>query len=492
MIDDKILYAVDSDNIYLFDGETLQPAAPKKTKDYFTAARLSSTSVRSHSFKLPEGTSEEKIEIQSEILMYEEGGLDPETDYKIASLAHTLETDTSLLIEAYALDEAQLHETFDKTAQKLGHIDCITPAFFSYEALYTFERLEPKIDLFLYLDDDEAYMVIFEGGKYIAYRSLPTLNELAEKVNTTIGDIRETLGAKGLLDENYGRAEFLRMNQMQEHFSKIAERIAHTISHKRGIFGLDHIDRIFIDFDGGEIPGLLNLFDAYGFEEARKLTLRPFEQVETAKQHHAIAASYILGVAQGKITPVNLTIFERKPHFLTTHVGRFAAVFALTVVLAAAYPVYATLVLDELNSEIDTLSQKERVLTAKTAKLSTELKNLKEKHAELKTQEAQTLERIKTVDLTVDTLAQLKNRQNDRQQMMFDVNAAMKKLKLSSSHLEQKASHSITVHIIAKYDRRDDIAKFMQILINKGYRDVSTEEIALEKNIYESIIEIRR
>ena len=492
MIEDKILYAVGADNIYLFDGETLQSAPPKKTKDHFTAACLSSTPLRSHSFKLPEGTSEEKIEIQSEILMYEEGGLDPETDYKIASLAHTLEMDTSLLIESYALEETYLHETFDKISQKLGHIDCITPAFFSYEALYTFERLDPKIDLFLYLDDDEAYMVIFKEGKYIAYRSLPTMNELSEKVNTTIEDIRETLATKGLLDENYGRAEFLRMNQMQEHFSKIAERIAHTISHKRGIFGLDHIDRIFIDFDGGEIPGLLNLFDAYGFEEAQKLTLNPFEQVETQNQHHAIAASYILGVAQGKITPVNLTLFERKPHFLTTHVGRFAAVFVLTVVLAAAYPIYATLHLDELNNEIDTLGQKESVLTAKTAKLTTELKKLKTKQSELKEQESETLERIKTVDLTVDALAQLKNQQNDRQQMMFDVNAAMKKLRLSSSHLEQKGSESLKVHIIAKYDRRDDIAKFMQMLINKGYSNVSTEEIALEKNIYESIIEIQR
>ena len=50
----------------------------------------------------------------------------------------------------------------------------------------------------------------------------------------------------------------------------------------------------------------------------------------------------------------------------------------------------------------------------------------------------------------------------------------------------------MSVEIIAEYRKRDNIAKFMEDLIDNGFIGITTDEIKSDKDIYISIIEIKK
>jgi hypothetical protein len=50
----------------------------------------------------------------------------------------------------------------------------------------------------------------------------------------------------------------------------------------------------------------------------------------------------------------------------------------------------------------------------------------------------------------------------------------------------------MSIHVIADYDKRATIAKFMQRWMETGYQEAHTDEIYLDANIYESKIRVLR
>lgn len=492
MTANAILYVVNAEETLLFDGKHFSEAPAKKRMPYYCVAPLPMSIIRTHGFKVPNTISSEKLVIQAEMSMYEEGGLNPETDFKIDSLTIPLEHEESLYIESYAVEEESIRHQFDTFVKKNRLIDAMIPPALSYHALYAFELLEKKNDLFIHFDEHEAYAVIFKNGRYIATRAISNLSEIAQKLGVDVATTRELLSTKGVEDARYAPDELLHMHTLQEELSKAVERIAHSISHKRGIFRLDHIDRFFIDFEGASIPGFLEMFESYGYDTATKETLDIFDAVAPGKKHHALNALYALGgLTQQRYPLVNLSIYERKPHLLKTHVGQFVMVLVTAVLLAAAYPLYATLELDTLTQRKTHLQTQVNNMERITQQLRMTLKTERSKRDALKQEYAVLLEHITGYDHMLDALQEFETEKLARQQMMKDVNLAMKTFALSSKFLEQNGSTMMKVHIITPYEKRDNIARFMKALIAKGYHHVETKKIQRDDTLYESLVEIR-
>ncbi len=491
MIKDKILFVTNEETYLLFDGTDFSPIEAKKSKNYYCGGVISAPLLRHYGMRVPENISPEKLEIQAEMSMYEEAGLDPDIDFKIASISITLEDAGEKFLESYAIENSVLTESFSQNISKLGHLDFLVPSFLKYNALYAYEKIERKNDVFIYFGEDEAYAVMYKDGHYISTRTITTLNELGEKLGVQVPELKTLLCSKGVENDNYTPDEFLKMRSIQEELSKIVERIAHAIGHKRGIFGFDRVDRFFIDFEGQDIPGFLQLFENYGFDTSVPLALKVFDNLEPEQYNDALSALYILGIVQEKYTSANLTIFERRAVFYKTHSGVFFIVLGFAVVLGLAYPIYGSYQLSILEAKRFSLEEKVDAMDTLTKKLQ---KKLKEVRLERKSVEANRDEIIATIasyDELVDTLKAQKQEKKARQLMMQDVNMAMAKYKLSSRNLDQNGSSSMRVHIISEYEKRDDIAKFMKELLHAGYLHVSTREIKRKENIYESIIEIR-
>ncbi|MEA3522032.1 MAG: hypothetical protein U9R50_03580 [Campylobacterota bacterium] len=492
MVNDKILFITKDESFLLFDGDSFSPIEAKKSKNYYSTTTIPAALLRTHGIRVSAGISDEKLEIQAEMSMYEEAGLDPDNEYVIASTAIDLANGVEKFIESYAIESTLLTQHYASSVSKLKQIDYIVPSFLRYEALYSYEKLEAKNDVFIYFNDDEAYAVMYKDGKYISTRTVITLSDLAEKLEIDILELRKILSAKGIDSERYAPEDLLKMHSIQEEFSKIAERIAHAISHKRGIFGLDSIDRFFIDFDGEGIPGFLEIFENYGFSGAEFIALNVFDTIEASQQSDALSALYLLGAVQERYKCANLSIFERRPAFYKTHAGQFFMLLGVSSVLALTYPLYASIYLSDLEHQEAELEKRVSAMQTLTKKLQKKLKEVRGERKRLEGVKLESMARLESYDDLVDTLKEQRREKHSRQKMMQDVNEAMSYYKLSSRNLDQNASGVMYMHIISEYEKRSDIAKFMKRLLSQGYLHVNTKEIRREENLYESIIEIRR
>ncbi|MEA1955109.1 MAG: hypothetical protein U9N02_01280 [Campylobacterota bacterium] len=491
MINDKIFFIIDKDREFIFDGSSFSELPLKKYDNYLSATTLSSSNSRTYGYKTPKSTTPEKIEIQSEMNMYEDAGLDPEVDFSISSLVIPLEDSDESYVESYAVEVSILDEKFQPSVKKHGHIDLIFPPALSYCSLYTSEIFDGKNDLYIHIGEYNAFAVVFKNGQYISTRSISTLDEIARKIGIEISDIREVLSTKGIEDTLYQDDEFVQMSDTQEIFSKIVERIAHFIGHKRGVFKLETVDKIYLDFEGLDIPGFLDLFDSYGYENSTKEVLDIFKDVEVGMKHYALNANYALCVVQEKITPVNLTVYERKPTFFKSKVGEFSIVMIIAFILAILYPLYALVVLKGLENTQQKLKNDVVSMKKTTKDLHTELKKQRELRDAIKIKTNETITKIKSLGNTVEALAMFDKDTIAREKMMKDINKVMKKYNLSSKKLEFKNSTIVIVQIIAKYDRRDDIAEFIKDLISYGYSSVVTTKIQKTEAYYESFVEIK-
>ena len=492
MITDEILFIIDENKQLSFNGSEFKEAEPKKVKEYFSASSLAPSLLRTHGFKISKSASVEKIEIQSEMKMFDEANLDPDTDFKISPLTIPLDDDDDNYIESYAIETSKLDEMFSNIANKNKHIDIIYPTPLSYSSLYSFEHLEKKSDLFIHLGDDESYAVIFKNGQYISTRGIASINDIAQKVGVDLDKMKEILSTKGVDNSLYSMDEFLQMGNTEDELTKIAERVSHSIGHKRGVFKLETIDRIYLDFEGSDIPGFLNLFDHYGYESATKQTLDIFNSVEVGMKHLALNALYALGAAQEKLTPLNLSLYERKPAFLKTHVGHLSIVMIVSLILASLYPIYATIELEQLSEKKTTMQNKVKKVVKATKKLQKDFKETRANRDMLRKEMNADMTKIRSYSHTIDALQSFDKEAISRQKMMKDINIAMRKYKLSSKLLEYSEDRSMKVQIITTYNKRDNISKFIKNLLSQGYSHVQTRKVEKTENYYESFVEIHR
>jgi len=456
---------------------------------------LCSSLVRTHGFKIPKTISQEKIEIQSEIRMFDEAGLDPDTNFEIAFSVIELDNDNDNYIEAYAIEESILEKRYASIAKKNSRIDFIFPSFLSYSAVYAFELLEKKNDLFIYFGNDEAYAVLFKNGKYIASRNISSLQYIASKLELELDETKKLLVTKGIKSELYSSDELMYMDKLREEMQNIVERISHSITHKRNVFGLDSvnaIDRIYLDFEDADIPGFFDLFSNYGYEKVFKDKLSLFQNVEIGQKHLALNALYALGMAQEKYEAPNLTIYEKQPSFINTNVGHLSLVLLCSIFFAAIYPIYATITLDQLKETKSKLEKEFSKMNETTKSLQTKLVDTRKERDALKKEKRDITRHIASFGYGFNALEEFSENTIIRQKMMKNVNMAMKKYKLSSKHLTCDNNNSLNVQIITKDEARDRIAEFIKELLSEGYSHVQTNKIKKNKTYYESFVEIHK
>jgi hypothetical protein len=483
---------LEKDESWLFDGETFTPCDLKAIKKYPVGASIPLSNVQVASFKLPSSLGATEREIQTEIKMHEEGGLDANIEYEISSLQHTLEYENSIIVEAFACSHDNLDGHFSELVKKTETIDWIIPSFISYASYYTREGAEEKTDLFYYLAEDESYAVLFHNGEYVAHRRTLSLGQIAKDVGIDTVRCKGLLSKYGLVEERYPEEERLFFDQLQFSFSKQIEKIVHTINHKRGLFGIESIDRVFVDFDTKPLEGMQTIFSAYGMEGIELNTfLNPKDENVAAKRFST--ARYIYLSANNLLeSPLNLSPYERLEPWYKRHSGRLLFVSAAALILAMIHPTYFyinAMILDEkiqvLKKDVREMDEKAQLLSAKLNRLKTEVKENKAKLNAVQSNN-------KVYQVTLNTLPVLMNTRYVRQKMMFDAVEILEQYKLSALSLDQNGTHSMNIHVIADYAKRASIARFMKKWMQTGYKEARTDEIYLDENIYESKIEVLR
>lgn len=491
MNSEPIVY-LEKDKAWLFDGENFTPCNYSAVKKYQAGASISLSKLHVGSFKLPSTLSQNDLQIQTEIKMHDEGGLNVDLDYEIASFNHVLEFENSILVEAFASSHEELSACCSEIVKKSKVIDWIVPSFISYASYYLKQKLEAKTDLFYYLDEDDSYGVLFHKGSYVSHRKTLSIKELAKEIGTDETRCKEILIKYGLSVEGCPESEQPFVEALQTIFSKQVEKLVHTINHKRGLFGLEGIDRAFIDFQGHNLKGLDKVFSAYGVED---LAINPLvcHTEDTGDTHRFIKAMYIYLCANKQIAnPLNLSPYERQEVWYRRHSGHFMIASSAALVLALIHPSYFYLQNGIYDEKIETLENRVTSMQETTKRLGKKLKDLQGDVKQSKAKLEEIKNGNKVYQITLDTLPLLMNNRNIRQKMMYDALDILQRYKLSTVSLEQNGTQSMNIHVIADYRSRDKIAKFMKAWMNRGYKEAKTQEIYLDKNIYESKIEVLR
>ena len=474
-----------------YDGKDIKAANFKDSKNFFTASFIPHRYLTSLTFKMPKNLSNEELESQIEIKMYNEAGLDPNKDYSIDSIKYDMGEE--YIVEGIALSKDSFDKEFKFYEKKVEAIDLLFPRFLSYQVLYNKELDKNRNDLFIFIGEQEAFGAIYKNGEYIGHRTIDSLSTISKKLGIEISKLKEYLSSKGLNKENYSLEEIDIFDSLQDIFLKNIEKLIYSINHKRSFFGLAGIDRVIVDFDGKEIDGLKDFFIPNGYEdiEIEKLKCCSRDD-EKARVFLFCEYAYEIVNSAKNLQKINLTFLERKKPLYEYTAIKYIAIFFLAILITFGlygYFMYKSNLLDEKISQKNSKLKRLKLLSSKYIKKFQKLKKENEQIiSEIKNLEHQEF----VYDTTLKMIPFLESQKTKREKFVNDVVLILAKYRLNTQHIRQKDSKEMDVLIISKTNQRDKIAKFINDILKKGYLEAKTDEIVYENGIYKSSIRIKR
>ena len=467
----------------------------KTFKKEFIGTRVLFDRLITHSFKINSTISQEELDIQVEINMYEDLGLDTSTQYKIGYIKKKLDYEESYIIEAFAFEIEKVKEDLDFILEKHSYIDFIATPNLIFKTLYHNKILSPKQDVFVYLGENESFFTIYKDGNYLSSSSLTNISQIAKSIDTKemqIDKLFDILSHKGLVSSLYSQEEMYIYESLDKTFLDIFSKINNIAMHNRSIYGFENIDRIFFSTSKGRIKGLKEFVVNFSDNAIELRDFNLFKQKRDDLFLEKIASSYILDKYLENDNRYNLTFLEKTPPFYKTTFGKYIIFSVIILFLSSLYPLY-------LYNKIDTLQKKYTVVSVKYDKISKQAQEIKSKIKKIKIKLKNSKKIIKSQDKelaniahTIDQLINMKSKKRSYTATILQITDALKKYNLSLKNFKEYKNNQIVLQIVAKNGKRDNIAKFMKELKKKGFVEVSTKEIRLNKEYYISEIEIAK
>lgn len=477
-----------------FDGKSFEIKADKKS---YITSRVSYSDIVLHSFKVPSTIKEDELKSSVEIKMYEDAGLDLQKRYKIAYVKKELDFEENILVEAFAIEIDKITASLSEVLRHSKFIDFLALPFLSFTTLYRNKIIAPKNDLFLYIDEHEAFLSIYKDSKYLSTKSIMSLEEMSKSlansgIEISPTELKEHLHAKGLDPSLYERGESLLFNALEEIFSTMFTKINDIVVYNRSIFGFENIDRIFLSMQNGRIKGIKEFITNFGFADVEVLDFNLFKEKAEGNYFKRIVTSYAYDKLIADDMRHNLSVFDREPPFYKKESGKTIIVAASVLLVTLAFIgalFYESTVLEQqketLELQYNAMKKSEQKYKAEIAKVDKELK-------ELNTQKEKQKTRVDNITQSISRLEALSKDSHDYSEFILDINTLLQKYALSTTQIELNDKKTMSISIVAEQSKRDAIAKFMEDLIEKGYISVTTDEIKSDSDIYYSKIEIKR
>lgn len=477
-----------------FNGKNFDTSYNKKA---FIGSRVSYNDVILHSFKVPATTTDEELSNLVEIRIYEDAGLDLQKKYKIAYTKKELDFEENFLIEAFAIEVEKISEFLANVVKKTKYIDFLALPFLSFSTLYKNKIIASKNDIFIYFGENDAFLSIYKDGKYLSSKGIANLEDIAKQINSagfdiTADELLEVLSTKGLDAKLYERGESILYNQLESEFAKIFTKINDIVIYNRSVFGFEKIDRIFLSTKNGRIKGMKEFILNFGFNEVQILDFNLFKQKFENNFLDYIVTSYIYDKAQLNDNRHNLSIFPREAPFYKKQSGQLIISAFGIVALAVLYVVSLSYEIKSL--EIQKIELQKRYDELKNVQNSYKKKivNVKKELEELNSEDKNLDERLKNITSSVGQLEDLIKAKSGYSDFLIKVNTLLKKYNLATTKITLIEKDKMEIEIVAQYSKRDNITKFMEDLIKRGFIGVRTDEIKSDKDIYISKIEIKR
>lgn len=478
------------------DGKTFSKESSIIQKE-FISSRVFYDDIVSHSFKVAKATPEEEIKSSIELKMYEDVGLDLQKEYKMTYVIKDLEFEDMVLVEAFAIEKVNVENRLKEVQKRSKYIDFLALPFLSFTTLYKNKIIAPKNDVFIYMDESEAFLAIYKDSTYLSTKSLPTINDIVhllhkEDIDIDIVALQELLIEKGLDVNAYGKEDAQVFTALETIFSDIFTKINNVIIHNRSVFGFDKVDRLFFSTSKGRIKGLKDLADNFFSSELKLMDFNLFKEKVEQDYFNQIIASYVYDVSQEGEIKQDITFFQKEAPFLKSETGKFSIFVACVLFLCLIYPLYLSFDISQFEAKSKQLSSELNIIKKSTQKLRADIQGAKKSLGDCVEQLHVQNQRVSNISSSIEELYKIKISQKGVSDFLQSVNQLLKKYNLLTKSITMSDVNHMSIEVFSTQYKRDTIAKFMQDLIADGFVDVGTKEIKLDNDTYISVVEIAR
>lgn len=317
----------------------------KTSKNSFYISYIQTKDVISATIEISRNIPDSDLTDAIEIKVYDELGLDSSIDYKITYLEAETNDTKNKFYNVFVIDSSLVGTQLNEIKKKTNYIDYVTTAPFLISSLYQKALLESdSTDCFVYFQQNDAFLAIYSGGKYLYSKSLHySLTELTEKFCELIGEridaesFYKLLTTEGLKSTNVSYQSFL-----MQLFGELFLYINDVIVFAKRSYGIDNIDRIYIGSEAGMLIGVDEYAKSYLGLESYEFN---FSIAINSKEWY-VDQIHILMVLKAQVyfddkdDKLNFSVFQRPPPFKERSVGKLLGVLVASFVLTAAYPAY--------------------------------------------------------------------------------------------------------------------------------------------------------
>ena len=286
------------------------------------------------SFKLSKAFSEDELLIEAEKYVYDQNILDLTKEYQI--IYNFQKYEEFFYVDAFAVEVDKLKSLMSPYLDTFKYIDFISFAPFAFKEFYFLTNTVSSVDVFIYFNTDDAYVVGFKGGEFVFIRALDKFSILQRELNKSPEEIIEILKVKGV-DKNRYDDEYT-YEIIDTFFSKFFMKVNNVINYSVNFFKLDRVNKIYF-YAPFEINGLID-----SYKDFWNLSNIEFKKYNVLSDYDPF--EYTLTLYNSKYFEnenLNFSIFKRPPPFYKRESGKlvlFTLFLIFLVILSALYEEY--------------------------------------------------------------------------------------------------------------------------------------------------------
>jgi len=475
---EKVLYLT-KNYLYIYENDRVVRKEYSKDKGIVTSTILLKD-IYNINFKLPKDLKEEELIIEAEKYVFTEGALDYTKQYKINYIFQDL--GDFYFVDAFVVELETLKEIFASHLKLYKYIDFISPAPLVFKEYYNITNIKPQVDVFIYFNQEDAFLSCFKNGEFVFTKSINKLNVLSANLNISVEECIELLKQKGLNKELYEDEDVY--NKIYSFFSQFFMKVNNILNYSINFYHLDKINKIYF-YSPFEIK---NLFESYiDFWNLSGIEFKKYE-IESEYDSFDITAAFF-NARHYQDEKINFSIFNRPLPFYKQETGKIIILILVlfSIIGADAFYRYKKINQEEVKLKKLKIEHKRKQRELASVKIGIKkyqklIKNIKEENLKIQSR----IDLINTKLVTLYKIVQTPPITNE----FADIIVLLKKHSLKITEFS-KNKNMLTVTIVSEYDNSSEIAKFMKDLLKFGFKDVYSKQILSKENKYISKVEFK-
>lgn len=319
---------------YIFHHSNASLYNPKNAhpKKEFYASYLHIKDTISSTVSISQQIPKEDIKDAVELEGYRSLNLDKNSEYKFA-YQELLSSDAKSRFFAIFAYKVQMIENSFKD-KRVKYIDFIAPAPLLLNSLYETNILKQNAnDCFIYFEEDDAFLAIYEHGRYAYSKPLPySLTQMQERFSAFLEQkIDEKLFLNLLATDDLTTLNPAHKQALVRVFEGLFAHIDEMLDFYKKSHHVDTIDNLFIFSNIKNIKSISKYGQNYLGIKSGKCSF--FNNLPP--MHFLTYLS-----TKGKNSHLNISIFNRPPAFLKRPSGKLTTSILAASFLAFIYPIY--------------------------------------------------------------------------------------------------------------------------------------------------------